>query len=119
MSLESFKSFVKDKPSLSNFVKNKEMTWQDFYNMYELYGERNSVWDKYLTKETTKVAAQTFSLKDLLASIKAIDLTEVQKTIGSLQKGIGYLQNMVRKDGTEEVKETKYEPRPIHKHFED
>lgn len=118
MSLESFKSFVKDKPTLSNFVKNKEMTWQDFYNMYELYGERNSVWDKYLTKET-KTNIPTLSLKDLLTSIKAIDLTEVQKTIGSLQKGIGYLQNMVRKDDTEEVKETKYEPRPIHKHFED
>ena len=49
MSLENFKNFVRNKPNLQNFVAKGEMSWQDFYNMYELYGEQNSVWDKYLS----------------------------------------------------------------------
>ena len=36
MSLENFKKFVKDKPNLQSFVAKGEMSWQDFYNMYEL-----------------------------------------------------------------------------------
>ena len=46
MPLSDFKSFVRERPSLANYVNKNEMTWQKFYEMYELYGANNSIWDK-------------------------------------------------------------------------
>ena len=93
MSLDKFKEFVKTKPSLESYVSKGEKTWQDFYNMYTLYGENNSVWDKYIVKEQT---TGTVTLKDMFNMFKNIDMTEVQKQVNSLQKGIGYIENLVK-----------------------
>ena len=35
--LTSFKEFVKNNPSLVKFVKEDKMTWQKFYEMFDLY----------------------------------------------------------------------------------
>ena len=118
MSLESFKSFVQTKPYLINYVKNKEMSWQEFYNIYELYGPNNSIWDKY-SETAISSSSNNFSFKDLFGIIKNVDMNELQKGIGSLQKGIGYLQDMVSKREVPSGKTSSYEPRPIHKHFDD
>ena len=44
MKKEEFKEFVKKNPKLITYVNNNEMTWQKFYEMYDLYGESNEVW---------------------------------------------------------------------------
>ena len=36
---EAFKSFISTHPELITYVKNKESTWQDFYEIYDIYGE--------------------------------------------------------------------------------
>lgn len=35
---DEFKEFIKSKPELVDLVKNKKYTWQDFYEVYDLYG---------------------------------------------------------------------------------
>ena len=37
--IDNFKSFVKKNPKLITFVKNGSMSWQKFYELYDLYGE--------------------------------------------------------------------------------
>ena len=54
MKKEEFKEFVKKNPKLITYVKNNEMTWQKFYEMYDLYGESNDVWNEYISKEEIK-----------------------------------------------------------------
>ena len=44
MSVDSFKMFVRKNPNLIKYVNNNEMTWQKFYEMYDLYGEDNIVY---------------------------------------------------------------------------
>ncbi len=117
MSLENFKSFVKTNPSLTNFVRSGDMTWQKFYELYDLYGPVHDVWNKYLGITTNGA----FSFKDIFGMLKNIDTNELQKGIGSLQKGIGYVQEFIANKATdtrEEKKET-YEPRPMYKYFDD
>lgn len=111
MSLESFKLFVRSKPNLVKYVNNKEMSWQEFYDLYELYGPNNSIWDKY-----NESNINDFSFKNILSNFKNINMDEVQKGISSLQKGVDYLKDIV-KDNNENKDE--YEPRPIYKHFDD
>ena len=50
MSKENFKKFAKKHPELSNKVETKQTTWQELYELYDIYGEDNKVWDKYITK---------------------------------------------------------------------
>ena len=53
---DDFKTFVASKPNLASYVKDGSMTWQKFYELYDLYGENNSVWDDYsLTRNNSTV----------------------------------------------------------------
>ena len=120
MSLDTFKSFVKENPSLANFVRSNEMTWQGFYELFDLYGKDSHVWDKYLG--ITSVG--TSSLKDMFSLFKNIDMNEIQQGIASVQKGIGYVQEFLSNRNNdnkkvEEIKKDTYEPRPLYKYFDD
>ena len=118
MPLSDFKSFVRESPSLANYVNKNEMTWQKFYEMYELYGANNSIWDNYLT--TTSASTSSTSIKDMLGMFKNVKMDDLQDGINSLQKGIGYLQDMVKSKAKDiPVRKSTYEPRPMYRHFDD
>ena len=48
MSKENFKRFVKSNPNIIDYVKENNAKWQDLYEVYELYGEDENVWNKYV-----------------------------------------------------------------------
>ena len=118
MSLSSFKNFVKERPSLINHVESGKKTWQDFYNIYELYGENSSVWDKYLEKGISSTAG-VVTFKDLFDTFKNMDVSGVQDSLTSLQKGINYISNIVKEKEGSIPKRSSYERRPIYKYFDD
>ena len=119
--LTSFKEFVKNNPSLVKFVKEDKMTWQKFYEMFDLYGSNHEVWNDYLTKKEEKVveaATTTAGITDFLSWFKSIDLDSLQEGINSVSRVVGVLQDFGNKDNTSNAK-TEYKPRPLYKHLED
>lgn len=116
MSLESFKAFVKQRPSLATYVNNKEKTWQEFYEMYELYGDRSDVWDSYIKSNNVN---KPVTIKDLFGLFKNIDMSEMQESINSLQKGIGYIENLVKTRERDVPKRSSYEGRSMYKYYDD
>ena len=48
---DEFKNFVKKNPSLIKHVKDGSMSWQKYYEIYDMYGEDENVWKDYITKE--------------------------------------------------------------------
>ena len=42
--IDNFKLFVKNNPNLITYVRNNTMSWQSFYELYDLYGEDNIVY---------------------------------------------------------------------------
>ena len=36
---ELFKNFIGAHPEILKYIKNKEMTFQDFFEIYDIYGE--------------------------------------------------------------------------------
>ncbi len=120
MSKESFKNFVKTHPELATEVMNHQTTWQDFYELYELYGENHQIWNNYLKKEEKEPVFQagTTSMAEFINMLKKIDLNSVQKTVGSLQKTIGLLQD-IGIGSNSKSSTSVYEPRPIYQHFDD
>lgn len=121
MKKDEFKEFVKKNPRLINYVKNNEMTWQKFYEIYDLYGEDNDIWNNYI-KEEKKIIKETqtitgTTLNEVVNWFKSVDLEGLQEGIGNVQRVLGVVQDLGKKDS---IKETpKYKPRPLYKHFED
>lgn len=122
MALDLFKEFVRKNPKLIKFVKNGDMTWQKFYEMFDLYGENNDIWKEYISDDIKKdaaVAATTgFSVAEFFNWMKNIDLDGIQNSVNSLQRVIGVMEDFTKKDN-KDTKTNDYKPRPIYKHFED
>lgn len=118
---EEFKSFVRKNPSLIKYVKNGEMNWQKFYEIYDLYGEDENAWSDYIKKEEiiNKAAkvTKTASVGQFFDFLKTIDLDSLQETVGSLQRVLGVFGDLTNKN-TETPKQ-EYKPRPLYKHFDD
>ena len=119
MSKEAFKEFVRKNPKLIKYVNNNQMTWQKFYEMYDMYGEDDNAWKDYLNDQ--KVASNVTSaigFADFVNFLKTVNLDGLQEGIGNIQRVLGIFQDFTKKDNTNNNKE-EYKPRPIYKHFED
>ena len=126
MKKDDFKEFVKKHPNLITYVKNNEMTWQKFYEMYDLYGEDESIWKDYIglkeenkiNNTTEKVALGELTLTEFINFIKKVDLDSLQEGISNVQRVLGVVQDFSKKDNKSEQTST-YKPRPLYRHFED
>lgn len=131
MSKETFKVFVRNNPSLLEHINNNSMTWQKFYEMYDVYGENSSVWTPFLKDNTqnnfstssnnTYTKQQSLlgdtSLKELFNMVKTIDLDTVKKAVDGLTRAINLVQDL--NSSKETPKNQTYEARPMYKYFED
>ncbi len=114
MKIDEFKKFVRNNPNLANYVIDKKMTWQQLYEIYDLYGENNSIWDNFKNKDITNSNNVVTTIKDFIGLIKGIDLNSVQKTLTSLSDIIETFKGFNNKDNG-----SSYEERPKYKYFED
>jgi hypothetical protein len=123
--IDSFKLFVKKNPNLITYVRSGDMSWQKFYELYDLYGEDHSVWNDYLVKKdirkendrvTTNNNISSSYLSNIFDMVKNIDADKLQNGITSMQKAIGLFGEMLVKDKTDV---STYMPRPIYRKFDD
>lgn len=123
MAKEDFKRFVRSHPELVSHVNKGTMSWQKFYEMYDIYGESNTIWNQYTsnsdnqtTESNSKISTVgDTSLKDLFNMVKKIDLDSVRKGAEGLQKAIALVQDL----GVNKPTTSNYQARPLYKHFED
>lgn len=113
--LDEFKGFVKKNPELIKYVKKGDMTWQKFYEIYDLYGEDSNAWKDYLTVAAT--ATGVVGLGEIANWFKGVNLGHIQSGVNNLQRVLGVIQDLSSKDTKTTTPE--YKPRPIYKHFDD
>ena len=107
---DSFKNFVFNHPEFIESVKLNNISWQSLYELYDIYGEDEKIWSKYLTtKEET-----TFNIKNILNTIKNIDINSLEENINNIQKAVGLVEEFTKNesedkkdDENKELKETK------------
>ena len=70
MAKDDFKRFVRSHPDLIQYVNDGSMSWQKFYEMYDIYGENSNVWDKYNNMRTsTETITDTNTSKSKLSTV--------------------------------------------------
>lgn len=122
--IDNFKSFVRKNPNLITYVREKNTSWQEFYELYDLYGEDPTIWNKYLNKEEKKIEEQTTStsnanpLNNILTMAKNIDADKLQDGLSSIQKAVDLFGGLLVKDKGTTTK-SDYLPRPVYKRFDD
>lgn len=111
MSKESFKDFARRNPDLASSVISGKTSWQQLFELYEIYGENNSIWNNYLKKESTSdtIYNSVNTMKDFINTFKNTDIDSLQKGINNIQKTIGLLQDLGIGS---------YNPTPIYKRFD-
>ena len=114
---EEFKEFIKKRPELVEYIKNKEMTLQSFYELYDIYGDDENAWKTY------ERSAQIPSINPtkITEIMKNINLDEIQKHVNTAQKALGIVEDLTTK-GTNNINNIvkgPASPRPLNKFFED
>ena len=116
---EEFKAFVKENPFLIQYVRDGKKSWQDFYEMYDLYGEDEDAWGKLLNEENkSTVKSNNRSggyLEELVKMAKNVDVNKVQEGITSLQKTLALFGDLF----ASKKPTSTYNPRPLYKRFDD
>lgn len=107
--LDNFKKFVKANPTFASFIKDGTMTWQKFYELYDMYGEDSTIWNEY--KKTNKT-----TLTDVINLAKNIDVDKLQDGVNSISKAVGLFSELFanNKNNT-----STYKPRAVYQRFDD
>lgn len=113
---DEFKEFAKSNPNLASFVENGQMTWQKFYELYDIYDRDEKVWSKYTTKTNTEIEGNSIGkINDL---IKNVNIDTIKEHISTAQKALDFVQELTSKTSPSTPK-TGVSPRPLNKFFED
>ena len=82
--VDNFKEFVKKNQVLVTYVKENKMTWQKFYELYDLYGEDNSIWDKYVKEEEKPIIIRA-NKPGTIKKIHALEVAKLSYQLGALR----------------------------------
>lgn len=118
--IDNFKSFAKSNPSFASYIKDGSMTWQKFYELYDLYGTDESVWNKYILDDRSGVEN---SISKITNMVKNVNVDSIKSHINTAQKAIDFVSDLTKKNPTPNITENlakgPVSPRPLNKFFED
>ena len=116
---EEFREFIKSRPELVEYIKNKEMTMQGFYEIYDIYGNDENAWRAYeRNNDSSNNILNNTKFTDIM---KNINLEEIQKHINTAQKALGVVEDLTTKGGSpiNNIAKGPLSSRPLNKFFED
>lgn len=91
--LDNFKKFVSIHPEFVDYIRNNNVSWQTLYELYDLYGEDEKIWKKYMKKDIK----DSISIDGLLNTVKNINLDSLEENISSIQKAVSLVEELTKK----------------------
>ena len=95
--LEEFKVFVKEHPNLLNKIQANEVSWQQLYETYDIYGESHPLFSNNKTIQNNNIDFNKINntkkspdyLKNALSIFQNIDMDKLSQNLQSIKKVIG------------------------------
>lgn len=103
-SIEEFKVFVRNHPSLVKEVRRGIYTWQEVFEDWYLLGEQNEIWDGYrdatanvhLTSDNEEQKEEEKAvMSSLFESLKNVDVQSMQKHVSNLSQALGTISGVI------------------------
>jgi len=116
-SLDSFKEFVRNNNYLIGYIKKGNKSWQDLYELYDLYGEDEKAWNEFLKEDEGVNSTSGSSNRNSNYIEEMVRMAKVQDGISSLQKTLGLFGELFA--GKDNSGSREYSPRPLYRRFED
>ncbi len=121
---EMFKEFVKLNPEFAYSVKNGKTTWQELYQIYDLYGSESSLFNQYKKNRITDNITNSLGVKEIINSLKNINIDNLQENLNGLGKAVSFIEDLTntfkkeeKTKKTKNIKKGKIEP--INRFFDD
>ena len=100
---DSFREFVKEKPFLKDKVRNKETTWQELFERYDLYGEEDEIFiekveDKEVEDSTDDKEENEEGISSILGLLAGLDMDKISESLNSMKKVLNILSEVTKKD---------------------
>ena len=111
--LDNFKLFVKNNPTFATYIKDGSMSWQKFYELYDMYGEESTIWDEYRQEKK-----KSPTINEIVNMAKNIDMNKLQDGVNSLSKAVGLFSDLFASKSGNNATST-YKPRAVYRRFED
>lgn len=115
---DEFKLFASKHPELVSYISSGEMSWQKFYEIYDIYGDREDAWKSYFSV----VEEPTTPVSGIADKLKGFDMNSIQEHIKTAQKALNLVEELTTKS-TENLSNIASKgpqiPRPLNKFFED
>ena len=121
---EEFKEFVKLNPEFAYSVKNGKTSWQELYQIYDLYGSQSELFNQYRKTKLSDNIANNLGVKDIIKGLKNINIDVLQENLNGLGKAVSFIEeltNTFKKDEKKTESETKKKGKvePINRFFDD
>ncbi|PAY11184.1 YlbD family protein [Bacillus sp. 7705b] len=99
-SINDFKQFVKKHPKLIKEVRKEQRSWQDVYENWVLFGEKDPIWDPYREPEEAAEAVPETSEKNdfvskMVTAVKKMDVNQMNEQINKMSQSISSLQSLL------------------------
>ncbi len=114
---EEFKEFCKDKPYLIDKVEKGEATWQELFEIYDIYGPEAEQLKEKLEEEKSeeteeeKVEEETKTKKEgiggILELLSGFDADKLSDSLNSVKKIISVLSEVTKPEENEYVTKRK------------
>ena len=95
MGMDEFKEFVKNKPFLKEKVKRKEVTWQELYERYDLYGEDDDAFKEDKHKKEEKNDEGISKVLDMLGDV---DINKISEGLNGMRKILNIITEVTSLD---------------------
>ena len=115
--LDDFKEFIKDKDYLINKVHNKETSWQELYETYDLYGKDHETFKNNIKVNNSTLLSKE-GINNAINAFKEIDLEKVSTSLESIKKVVNTIQEITKPD-TKEVDIPEYMKKSTFRRYND
>ena len=93
--MEEFKKFASSRPFLKKKVDNKEVTWQELFEKYDIFGEIDPIF-KEENKEQKRNDTSSFS--SFMDMLNNIDIDKITEGLNGMKKVLSILSEITQKD---------------------
>lgn len=103
--IDDFKLFIKTKPEVVNKIHNGELSWQMVYEIYDIKGENDPLFQNEKSiKKTEENKSTTSSINSALKAFQDIDMDKVTNNLQSIQKVLSIFSEFGKSNNSNETR---------------